>query len=73
MIESACIIINKNKYKQICVVKRIPYSGLISRGEIFANWIVKTFRGSYFQGFWIITKYTSKMPFHQINSITIPS
>ena len=31
------------------------------------DWIVKSFHG------WIITKLASKEPFHQINSIIIPS
>ena len=27
----------------------VPYSGLISRGEIFVDWIVKTFRRYIFE------------------------
>ena len=28
----------------------LPYSGLISRGEIFVDWIVKTICGYIFEG-----------------------
>ena len=48
----------------------VPYSGLISRGKIFVDWIVKTFCGYLLR---IITRYALKTPFHQMNSIIIPS
>ena len=39
----------------VCVSTRVcvPYSGLISRGEIFVDWIVKTFHRYIFE---VITK-----------------
>ena len=39
-------------YKPACPgysLKTIPYRGLISRGEIFVDWIVKTFCGYSFE------------------------
>ena len=33
------------------LAQTIPYSGLISRGEIFVDWIVKTFRGFIFEDY----------------------
>ena len=33
------------------VDNKLPHSGLISRGEIFVDWIVKTFRGYIFKDY----------------------
>ena len=41
------------------MINCIPYSGLISRGEIFVDWVVKTFRRYTFE---VITKYAWKAP-----------
>ena len=35
----------------VCMsTKELLYGGLISRGEIFMDWTVKTFRGYIFEG-----------------------